>query len=157
MANQPTDVTEAELAVLEQLWQMEEASARDLAEKLYHDNQSAQKTVKKLLERLEAKDCVTRDHSGPIQLFRATIERDDLIDRRLRALAESLCDGSLTPILTQLVRSKTFLRKDRESLRALINELDKSGKPRNKQNENDETIRKIRNEASHAHPSGIHF
>lgn len=127
MTRQTPDVTKAELAVLEQLWKTETASARELAEELYPGVPTAQKTVKKLLERLEAKDCVNRDRGGPVQLFQAIVERDGLIDRRLRAMAESLCDGSLTPILTQLMRSDNFSPNDRDSLRALIDELDSSG------------------------------
>jgi predicted transcriptional regulator len=42
----------------------------------------------------------------------------------LQAVAESLCDGSFTPLLTHLVRSQ-LSKQERAQLRALIDELEK--------------------------------
>jgi predicted transcriptional regulator len=39
-------------------------------------------------------------------------------------LAEQLCGGSLTPLLTHLVRAESLSPAERQSLRDLINELD---------------------------------
>jgi hypothetical protein len=36
--------------------------------------------------------------------FKAVIDRDELIGRRLRHMAEQLCGGSLTPLLINLVK-----------------------------------------------------
>jgi predicted transcriptional regulator len=58
-------------------------------------------------------------------VFRAAIDRDALIGLRLRELADTLCDGSLSPLFTHLVHQK-LSRKERDSLRALVDELDKS-------------------------------
>ena len=60
--------------------------------------------------------------------------RDELIGRRLRSVSESLCDGSVTPLLTQLARHERLSRKQQAALMALIDELaadeDKQLKPR---------------------------
>jgi BlaI family transcriptional regulator, penicillinase repressor len=132
MARTPQDVTEAELAVLRALWQQGPASVRQLTERLYPRGGSAQlATVQKLLERLEAKECVRRDRSGSVQLFGAAIGRDDLIGRRLQGIAEQLCDGSLTPLLSHLVQTDRLSEQERQSLRDLIDELDRP-RPRSK-------------------------
>ena len=81
--------------------------------------------MQKLLDRLEAKGCVDRDRSGPVHVFRAAINRDELIGRRLRAVADSLCGGSLSPLLTHLVEGKGLSDKERRELRALIDRLDR--------------------------------
>jgi predicted transcriptional regulator len=47
-----------------------------------------------------------------------------LIGRRLQAVAEELCGGSLTPLLTHLVRNKKLTARERRELRSLIDELD---------------------------------
>ena len=52
-----------------------------------------------LLERLERKGLVSRDRTLFVHTFTAAADRDDLIARRLRALADKLCGGSLAPIL----------------------------------------------------------
>jgi len=132
MVRKPQDVTDAELAVLQVLWEQGPSTTRQLADVLYPGGTASQTaTVLKLLERLEAKGCVDRDRSGPVHVFEATLERDDLIERRLQALVESLCDGSKTPLLMHLVDPKRLSREEREALRALVEEFDhKRQKPR---------------------------
>ena len=121
------DVTAAELAVLRSLWERGRANIRQLTSELYPNiSVSHYATVKKLLERLESKGCARRDRSKAVHVFEATIKREDLIGRRLRAVAESLCDGSMTPLLTHLVNSQGLTKKELRSLRSLINELDNS-------------------------------
>jgi predicted transcriptional regulator len=131
MARTPQDVTDAELAVLEVLWEQGPATIRQLTDTLYPRGGNAYyATVQKLLERLEAKGCVLRQRDAAAHIFTAAVQREDLIGRRLRATAEKLCGGSLTPLLMHLVRSKKLTAREREELRNLIEELDQKAKPR---------------------------
>jgi BlaI family transcriptional regulator, penicillinase repressor len=115
------DVTETELAILQALWDLGPSTVRQLVERLYPGaGPSAPATVQKLLERLESKDYVARDRSGPAQRFRATIDRGALVAARLRGVAEQLCDGSLTSLLTHLVQTESLGEDDRRALRALV-------------------------------------
>jgi predicted transcriptional regulator len=59
-----------------------------------------------------------------VHVFRPLVDRDELIGRRLRAVADSLCGGSLTPILTHLVEGKGLSQREQRELRALIDKLD---------------------------------
>jgi predicted transcriptional regulator len=43
-------------------------------------------------------------------------------------MAEKLCGGSLTPLLTHLVRAERLTAKQRQELRALIDELDQKSR-----------------------------
>jgi predicted transcriptional regulator len=130
MARTPQDVTEAELAVLQVLWDEGEATIRRLTDVLYPAGGAAQyATVQKLLDRLEAKGYVGRRRTGAAHLFSAAVPRDELIGRRLQDVAEKLCGGSLTPLLTHLVRTRRLSARERQELRDLIDELDtKKGK-----------------------------
>ena len=129
MPRPPQDVTDAELAILNLLWDRGQATVRELAEQLYAEyTPSNHATVQKLLERLKAKACVRRDRSNWPHRFEAAIERGDLIDRRLRQTADKLCDGAIQPLLTHLVKGARLSPEDRRSLRTLLDELDKEGK-----------------------------
>ena len=124
-------MTEAELSVLRVLWDRGAESVRGIADELAARGTPAQAaTVQKLLERLEAKRWVARDRTGPVQRFRATADRDDLIGRRLRGIAEDLCEGSLTPLVSHLVQNERLSAADRKALRELIDRLDEA--PRRK-------------------------
>ncbi|HLJ96660.1 MAG TPA: BlaI/MecI/CopY family transcriptional regulator [Gemmataceae bacterium] len=120
------DLPDAELAVLQTLWERGPSTIRQLTDTLYPSGTDAHyATVQKLLERLESKGCVSRDRSAWAHVFQATMDRDELIGRRLQAVAEKLCGGSLTPLLTNLVRSKRLTPKERREIRKLMDELDR--------------------------------
>ncbi len=125
MKERDPDVTDAELAILQALWDEGPATIRLLAERVYQQSgTSVYATVQKLLDRLEAKDCVKRDRGASVHMFRAAINRDELIGRRLRAVADSLCGGSLSPLLTHLVEGRGLSERERRELRALVEKLD---------------------------------
>jgi BlaI family transcriptional regulator, penicillinase repressor len=126
MARTPRDVTDAELGVMQRLWEQGPATIRQLAEHLHGGacTTAQYATVQKLLDRLETKGCVRRDRGGAAHTFAAAVNRDQLIGRRLQDVAEKLCGGSLTPLLTHLVRSRPLSAAEREELRSLIDEMD---------------------------------
>ena len=125
MARTPQDITDAELAVLQVLWDEGPLPIRRITEILYPSGKAAQyATVQKLLERLEIKECVARDRSAPVHVFSATLGRDELVGRRLQAVAEKLCGGSWTPLLTTLVQGQRLTDDDRKKLRELIHDHD---------------------------------
>jgi BlaI family transcriptional regulator, penicillinase repressor len=125
MGRPAQDITDSELAVLRILWDRETATIRQLTDILYPSGEAAQyATVQKLLDRMEAKGYVRRDRSIYVHVFRAVLNRDQLIGRRLRSLAEMLCDGSLTPLLTHLARAGDLTEEDRLALRAIMDEVE---------------------------------
>jgi predicted transcriptional regulator len=135
MPRTPQDVTDTELAILQVLWEQGTATRRQIADVLYPSGGPAHyTTVQKLLERLEAKGYVSSDRSRPVLSFSPAITKDELISRRLLAVADQLCEGSLTPLLINLVRAKPLAARDLRELRDLLEGLTAStrskGKPR---------------------------
>jgi BlaI family transcriptional regulator, penicillinase repressor len=131
MGRPAQDITESELAVLRILWDQGMATIRQLTDVLYPGGVAAQyATVQKLLDRMEVKEYVRRDRSLFVHRFVPTLDRDQLIGRRLRSLAETLCDGSLTPLLTHLARAGDLSEEDRQALRAIIQESDSEERER---------------------------
>ena len=125
MARPPQDVTDAELEVLRALWERERASIRQLTDDLYPGGGTSRyATVQKLLERMEAKHLVERDRSGFVHFFTPSLSRDDLIARRLRALARSLCGGSTAPLLSHLVRDERLSPQEWAVLNTILDRLD---------------------------------
>jgi predicted transcriptional regulator len=114
------DVTDAELSVLKELWALGPATIRELTDRLYPGGDTAHyATVQKLLERLAAKRCVRRRSKGRVNVFTATVDRSALIAQRLRDTAERLCEGSWTPLLTQLVGASSAAELSEADLAAL--------------------------------------
>jgi BlaI family transcriptional regulator, penicillinase repressor len=127
MAGRPRDVTDAELEVLRVLWDEGAATIRSLTDGVYPGGSASEyATVQKLLERLEAKGYVARRAQGRQNVFRATVARDELVARRLRETADALCDGSLSPLLTQLVSGGGLSKEELRELRQLVDRLSRS-------------------------------
>jgi BlaI family transcriptional regulator, penicillinase repressor len=128
VARRPQDVTDAELEVLRALWEIGPATIRTLTDRLYpRGGTSEYATVQKLLERLEDKAYVKHHPDGRQNVFTARVRRADLVAQRLRATAERLCDGSLTPLITHLVSAGRLSRDELRELRRLVDRLSKEG------------------------------
>jgi predicted transcriptional regulator len=131
MSRTTANITEAEWAVLQQLWERGPATVRQLTDVLYPKGGASEyATVHKLLERLEAKGCVRAERgSSPIR-FAAAVGRDDLIGRQLEDLVEKLCGGSLQPLLSNLIRTRRLTPAELRDLLALVDRLDAPARPK---------------------------
>lgn len=117
-------VTDGELSILQVIWERGEATSREITAALHEEvTDPKMSSVQKLIERLEAKGCVQRDRSQRAHRFRPLVSHEEFLHSRLQALADRLCDGAVTPLVTTLLRSKGLSRKERDQLRLLIDQL----------------------------------
>src|SRR5262245_11097035 len=117
------EITDAELRVMEELWQRGEATIRDLRDALYPEGGNSKfATVQKLLARLADKDLVHRRKEEANWIFQAAVAREDLIGGELRRVADRLSGNSLAPLLTYLVEAGELTSKERAHLRSLLDE-----------------------------------
>ena len=125
MARPRQDLTEAELGIMELLWDKQQASIRQVTDALHSRPTTAKyATVQKQLERLEDKGLVRRDRSLFVHVFRPAVSREELIGQRLQNVVDKLCGGSLVPLLSQLTRVRRLTLKEREALRRLVEQLE---------------------------------
>ena len=67
---------------------------------------------------------ILNDRSAAVHVFTPALDRDELVGRRLQAVAEKLCGGLMGPLLTHLVKAETLTPKERQELRQLMDELE---------------------------------
>ncbi len=112
----------AELAVMELLWEQDRLTARQIREQLYPDGDKRQHgTVQRLLQRLEEKAFVERDRDLPVHLFAPRITREEYAGSQLESLADKLTGGSLAPLITHLMDQKKISRDELVRLRRILN------------------------------------
>ena len=117
--NQP--LANAELAVMDLLWNNDRMTARQIREQLYPDTTKTQHgTVQRLLQRLEDKGYVERDRSIAVHFFNAAISRQTYAGQQLESLADKLTAGSFAPLITHLVEEKKISRDEIERIRAIL-------------------------------------
>ena len=123
MTRLPEDVPESELAVLQVLWQQDQATRRHLVDRLYPRGEPADfTTVQKLLERLEKRGLVRRGGTDRQRTYSATRSRDELLSRRLEDLADRLGGGSLMPLVLNLVKIRPLTDEELDELRVFVRE-----------------------------------
>ncbi len=112
----------AELAVMDLIWQKNRITAREIREQLYPDAARTQHgTVQRLLQRLEQKGFVQRDDSLAIHFFSPRISREAYAGQQLEDLADKLTAGSIAPLITHLVEHKKISRAEIQRLREILN------------------------------------
>ncbi len=125
----PAGITDTELDVLKALWSEGSSTIRELTNLIYPEGGTAHyATVQKLLDRLESKAFVKRGQRGRLNEYSAAIGREAMISRGLQETAERLCEGSLSPLLTQLIGSGRLTTEELSSLRELVDRLERETK-----------------------------
>ncbi len=123
-------VPDAELAVLQLLWERGPSAVRQVADVLYPGGgPSDYATAHRLLERLEANGYVRRDKVEGVYLFRALLDRDAVLGQQLETLVERMCGGSLQPLLSTLVKSKRLSAEELRELLELVERESRRKKP----------------------------
>ena len=114
-------VSDGELEILKQLWELQPVTVRDLHGRLEQRGHTwAYTTVQTMLHRLETKGYVAVDRTGIAHRFSAAVSRDSLVGRRLDELAEKLCDGAAAPLLLHLVEGRRFTAEEIDRFRRLL-------------------------------------
>jgi len=111
----------AELAVMDLLWENDRMTARQIREQLYPDTAKPQHgTIQRLLQRLEDKGYVERDRTIAVHFFSAAISRQTYAGQQLESLADKLTAGSFAPLITHLVDEKKISRDEIKRIRAVL-------------------------------------
>ena len=127
MAARLPPISDTEMEVLKVLWDHGPGTVRAVDGHLRALGwRKAYTTVLTLLHRLQAKGYVASDTSDVAHVFRAAVSRDRLLRRRLRDLADELCDGAASPLLHALVEGRRLKSEDIERFRQMLDELEGS-------------------------------
>ena len=112
----------AELSVMEQLWDRGGLTARQIQDRLYGESDRSQHgTVQRLLQRLEDKAFVRREKGGTAAVFAARVSREEYAGSQLESLVDRLTGGSIAPLLSHLIDQKRLSRAELRRLREILN------------------------------------
>lgn len=118
-------ITEAELAVMEALWDKSPLSATEVCNVVCARRDWSAATVKTLLGRLVAKDAVATAPQGRRFLYSPLIERADYVGGESRRLVDRLFGGRAAPLFAQLAESEALSERDLAEIEALLKEMRK--------------------------------
>lgn len=115
-------IGEAELAVMEVLWDEAPLTAADVSLRVPERGWSLT-TVKTMLGRLLGKGVLAHEEDGRRYLYRPILSRDDYAAQESSRLIDRLFGGSVSPLVAQLAERDRLTDKDIAEIEALLKAL----------------------------------
>jgi BlaI family transcriptional regulator, penicillinase repressor len=125
MARKDARISDAELQLLQLLWDESPLGATDIAERVPPGRSWSLTTVKTLLSRLVAKGALTTESEGRRFRYRPAIARETIAARQAGGLIDKLFGGRVSPLVAQLAEQREIDPQDLDELEALIRSLRK--------------------------------
>ena len=114
-------LTALESLIMDRVWDLREATVREVKERLDASNPRAYNTVLTVLRILRDKGFVTSERKGRADVYRPIVTRDQASRRPLRELLDRFYAGSATALVSQLLDTAGL---DPEEIRAIRREID---------------------------------
>ena len=113
-------IHDTELDLLEVLWKVERATAREVGEALSEKRGWAYSTVKTLLDRMVAKNLLHARQVGNVWEYSPAVQRAEARRFAWVRFLEGAFGGAVAPALEFLATEARLTKKQRETLRALL-------------------------------------
>lgn len=119
--------TEAELAILNVLWQHGQATVREVYEALYRDEGGGYTTALKLLQVMHGKGLVERDDRQRAHVYRAVLSKDKAQTRLTSELVQRVFDGRPGELVLHALGSGEAPNPEElQKIRDLLNRLERA-------------------------------
>lgn len=125
MAGKQPKISEAEMQLLQLLWDESPLGATEIADRVPSERGWTITTVKTLLSRLVAKGALTAEPLGRKYLYAPAIERDDVAVSQARGLIDRLFGGRVSPLVAQLAEQHELDEQDIAELEKIVRSLKK--------------------------------
>jgi predicted transcriptional regulator len=120
--------TDAELNILQILWERGSCTVREVHEALYGSDGAGYTTALKLMQIMHSKGLVDRDDSQRAHVYRSAISRQRTQKRFLADMVQRLFDGSPSQmVLHALGNHPGASREELKEIRALLNKIELEG------------------------------
>lgn len=115
-------ISDAELHVMEALWERHPATAEELAHTLLLAQGWQLATLKTLINRLLGKGALAAEREGKRYLYRPLLQRDDWLRSQSSHFLERCFGGRLSALVAHFAEDKPLSEEDRRALQALLKE-----------------------------------
>jgi len=117
--------TDAELSILRVLWERGPSTVREVHEALRASQRSGYTTVLKQLQVMTEKGLVVRDEAQRAHVYVASSSEQRTQRQLLRDLVDRAYAGSSAKLVLQALAGQSSTAKERNDIRALLDELEK--------------------------------
>ncbi len=120
--------TEAELDILQVLWERGACTVREVHKALYGGDGAGYTTALKLMQIMHAKGLVERDDSQRAHVYRSAVNKQRAQKRYLADMVQRLFSGSASQmVLHALGNHPSASHEELREIRALLNKIESEG------------------------------
>ena len=132
MAKRNPELTEAEWAIIQAVWENEPCAAPMVQEKLENRKSWHYSTVKTLMDRMVTKGLLTTERICNIILYRSAVTKVQAQKGEIMRAVKRAFDGALTPMMQFMLNEHKLSQKQLAELESLIKKRRKRGAARKK-------------------------
>ncbi len=115
-----TQLGRMQFRIMQILWDLGRASAREITDSLSAAEPVAHSTVQTLLRQLEAKGAVGHEANGRTFVFFPRLKEDRVKQTAARDLLERVFGGNVGSLVAQLIKNERLSRTELDELQRLI-------------------------------------
>ena len=124
MKNETPNLTDAELEIMHVVWELDNATVREVHERLNQRRALAYTTVMTMMNILEEKGHLTRNKQGRAYRYAPVRPKSQVISGMVDDFVGKVFEGSARPLVLGLVEERKLSEKDLEEIARLIKEVE---------------------------------
>jgi predicted transcriptional regulator len=124
MKNETPKLTDAELEIMHVVWELDNATVREVHERLNQRRALAYTTVMTMMNILEEKGHLTRNKQGRAYRYAPVRPKSQVISGMVDDFVGKVFEGSARPLVLGLVEERKLSEKDLEEIARLIKEVE---------------------------------
>jgi BlaI family transcriptional regulator, penicillinase repressor len=121
-------LSRSELEIARQLWNLKEASVRQVHEAFPGDRRPEFTVVQTYLRRLESKGYAASKLEGRSRVYRPTVKPRMVIRETVDDLVDRLFGGETLPLVRHLIEDRSLTDEEIQQLRELLDKLEEGEK-----------------------------
>lgn len=119
-----TKPTESELEILALLWELKEASVRQIHERLAETKDTGYTTTLKIMQIMHAKGMVTRDEQNRSHIYKPATNQKETQNSLLKNLVNTAFGGSAQKLVMQALGQENPSKENLDEIRAFLDQLE---------------------------------
>jgi BlaI family penicillinase repressor len=115
-----------QMRIMKVLWERERLNAKEITDALNAIEPIAHSTVQTLLRKLEDKKAIAHDTEDRTFIYYALVKENEVTKNVTRNLIDQVFDGSVSGLVSYLLKHETIDRNEMDRLRQMIDEKEKN-------------------------------
>lgn len=125
MKNDLPKLSEAQLEVMNVIWELRECSVVEVLDQLRQRRDIARNTVQTTMARLDEKGWLVHEDVGGKFVYRASVPREQVQRDCVDGVVQSVFDGSAEGLVLALLQNRSLSRGEATRIRKMIQEAEK--------------------------------